>query len=227
MLLQGRGSRQKIVDVFSVTDFHNQKGRALGRKEVTEMRKREDLENAAKTNSSIEFLDFPDAKLRGYAEMRRDPDWKRDGRFAREIESRVRPMLKTARRVFFPLAVGKHVDHIIVSSAGVGLLLKTKSDRIYFYEDLPYIIRPKHPYYLIDIENEADRLRSRLIKFPCRSKWELCSSYRSVFTGIKVMPRLTMLHARRLGHLVGCYERVWKVADVGYYGKKYRAERGY
>jgi LmbE family N-acetylglucosaminyl deacetylase len=97
--------------------------------------------------ASVVFLDLPPAPARGYSGDEqllgavRDDDITPDDLLYREIV-RLEPQM-----VYFPLAVGNHVDHQLCRDAGLGLLHEGRRwvmpgpdflGRLSFYEDFPY-----------------------------------------------------------------------------------------
>jgi LmbE family N-acetylglucosaminyl deacetylase len=97
--------------------------------------------------ASVVFLDLPEAAARGYSGDDqllgnvRDDDIVPDQALYREIV-RLEPQM-----VYFPLAVGNHVDHQLVRDAGFSLLAQGRRwvmpgpsfvGQLSFYEDFPY-----------------------------------------------------------------------------------------
>jgi LmbE family N-acetylglucosaminyl deacetylase len=97
--------------------------------------------------ASVVFLDLPEAASRGYVGDSqllgrvRDDDVAPDDALYREIV-RLEP-----QTVYFPLAVGNHVDHQLVRDAGLAFLAEGRRwvmpgpsfvGRLSFYEDFPY-----------------------------------------------------------------------------------------
>jgi LmbE family N-acetylglucosaminyl deacetylase len=117
-------------------------------------RRREDERYADSVGARIVFLNLPDAVFRGYegddplfGRPRADDPAPIDA-LAREL-ARLQP-----GHVYFPLAVGNHVDHQLVREAGVALLGGPHDKasgavgvgpgllgRLLFYEDFPYAQR--------------------------------------------------------------------------------------
>jgi LmbE family N-acetylglucosaminyl deacetylase len=110
-------------------------------------RRLEDERYAYFAEASIVFLDMPDAVFRGYEgddELLgpvREDDISVVEALRREIV-RLEP-----QNVYFPLAVGNHVDHQLCRDAGVALLGEPRSwimpapewaGTVVFYEDFPY-----------------------------------------------------------------------------------------
>ena len=114
------------------------------------LRRLEDERFAALAGVATEFLDLPDAVFRGYegdAQLFSAPradDPAPAGLLRREL-ARLGPS-----RVYFPLGVGRHVDHQLARDAGLALLAGDPSwaapsagaaARLAFYEDFPYAHR--------------------------------------------------------------------------------------
>ena len=115
--------------------------------EVVARRRVEDERFAYFSEASVVFLDLPDAVFRGYegddallGSVRADDDAP-VSILRREI-ARLEP-----QNVYFPLAVGNHVDHQLCRDAGVALLAEPRdwvmpgpewAGKVVFYEDFPY-----------------------------------------------------------------------------------------
>lgn len=130
-----REGRCLVLSIFSDT------GRS------TAARKEEERTAAYRIGFNFDFLDLPDnsrRELLGFL-----PCWRyrtlaerRDGRWIKEMCSRVRMFLNSieAHRIFFPLGVGRHIDHQICFE--LAFLLEGFRE-ILFYEDIPYTLKPK------------------------------------------------------------------------------------
>jgi LmbE family N-acetylglucosaminyl deacetylase len=128
----GQGSTEKID--FAATD-------------IAAMRRIEEERYAFFAECSVIFLDLPDAVYRGYegddqllGTVRDDDEAPYD--LLRSEILRLEPQM-----VYFPLAVGNHVDHQLCRDVGVGLLAEGRRwvmpapgfvGRTTFYEDFPY-----------------------------------------------------------------------------------------
>ncbi|HLA16051.1 MAG TPA: PIG-L family deacetylase [Candidatus Limnocylindrales bacterium] len=110
-------------------------------------RRLEDERYAYFAESSIVFLDLPDAVFRGYERddqllgRPHEDDAAPSGLLRSEI-ARLEP-----QRVYFPLGVGGHVDHRLCRAVGLGLRTETAAwtmpspdwrGSVVFYEDFPY-----------------------------------------------------------------------------------------
>jgi LmbE family N-acetylglucosaminyl deacetylase len=115
--------------------------------DVMSRRRLEDERFAYFAEASIVFLDLPDAVFRGYqgddallGEIR-DDDLDVIEVLRREV-ARLEP-----QQVYFPLAIGNHVDHQLCREAGLALLAEGRrwvmpgpdyASGLNFYEDFPY-----------------------------------------------------------------------------------------
>jgi hypothetical protein len=113
----------------------------------TALRKAEEERFAFLMETSVVFMDLPAAQSRGYAGDDqllgpvREDDVSPDRLLYQEIV-RLEP-----QKIYFPLAVGNHVDHQIVRDVGLNLLGQGRRwvmpgpefvGRLSFYEDFPY-----------------------------------------------------------------------------------------
>ena len=129
----GQGSLERI-------DFHAADAAA--------MRRLEDERYAYFSEASVIFLDLPDAVYRGYdgdAELLGPPrdDDPAPLELLRSEIVRLEPQM-----VYFPLAIGGHVDHLLCRDVGVALLSEGRRwvmpgpafvGSVSFYEDFPYV----------------------------------------------------------------------------------------
>ena len=115
--------------------------------DAAEMRKVEEERYAFFAEVSVIFLDLPDAVYRGY-----DGDDQLLGTVREDDEApyellRSEILRLEPQMVYFPLAVGNHVDHQLCREVGLGLLGERRRwvmpgpsfvGRTTFYEDFPY-----------------------------------------------------------------------------------------
>jgi len=119
----------------------------FGAAEATEIRKAEDERYAWLLHASVVWLDLPDAVYRGYVgddellgRVREDdpPPYE----LLRQEILRLEPQM-----VYFPMAVGGHVDHQLCRDVGLAMLGEEPrwvmppmemASRLSFYEDFPY-----------------------------------------------------------------------------------------
>ncbi len=115
--------------------------------ETMAQRRLEDERYAAFAETSIIFLDLPDAVFRGYEgddQLLGSP--RADDLAPVDLVRREIGRLE-ASRVYFPMGIGGHVDHQLTRDTGIALLADTASwimpgpslvGKIAFYEDFPY-----------------------------------------------------------------------------------------
>jgi LmbE family N-acetylglucosaminyl deacetylase len=109
-------------------------------------RRSEEVEAAALLGSNVSFLPFPDAIYRDSyytsgAALFGEPAIEEDDlpdRLAEALGGNDLP--DSATQIYCPMAIGGHVDHRLAFSAGVKLSRVGRS--VYFYEDVPYALRP-------------------------------------------------------------------------------------
>ena len=113
-------------------------------------RRREDRRALDVVAADHRWLEFPDAiqRHRRYASLVgiTSPVGRREPELRAEVADEVARIVRRwpAARFYFPLAIGNHVDHQIVSAAGLALLgshIRPRRD-IAFYEDTPYVCIP-------------------------------------------------------------------------------------
>ena len=120
---------------------------AAAANEAMATRRLEDERYAYFAEASIVFLDLPDAVFRGYAGDEQllgaaRPDDRAPVELLRQEIARLEP-----QKVYFPLAIGGHVDHRLARDAGLALLVEPRrwvmpgpdwAGIVTFYEDFPY-----------------------------------------------------------------------------------------
>jgi len=114
--------------------------------EVIASRRAEEADAAAVLGTEVSFLPFHDAIYRGERYLN-DPELFGEVRgdefdLAAAIISALglERIEKSSTRIYAPLAIGWHVDHQIVFHAGVAL--GANGWDVWFYEDLPYALKP-------------------------------------------------------------------------------------
>ncbi len=134
-----------IVTIFSKSRYTILDGLSKRATEVTRIRKAEDRFYARLIGAELAFLNLPEALLRGRDNAMELIIWRYG-----EQERRLKKQLKlafarliagfTGAKLFFPLGLGHHIDHVLVRDAAIEWLLEERrlANEVAFYEDLPY-----------------------------------------------------------------------------------------
>jgi len=200
------GEKVLIVNIFSISNFS--KGEAGDKEKVTEIRKEEEMEVKKETGVESLFLDFPEALLRGYKMRKEDPfypdsfDESIDGETVKLVGKEVSKYFEDSAMHYFPLAIGEHVDHVLVKKIGEKVLKEGKLKYLSFYEEIPYVGWfgvPEEPIKELD-------LKPRTQPVDVEKKVEIAKKYSSQIEEEWV--RCLVKHANSISR-EGGYERVW------------------
>ena len=157
-----------VVTVFSVSSC-TESDLKYPIDRITEMRKQEDLYffESLDKNITVTHMDMLDAPLRlGINENQvfSTPIPERDCKETVNIFNHIKSICKPNVLLFAPLAIGGHIDHLIVRNAA--LMLADEGYPIVLYEDLPYsgdITKEQIDLYILKIESEKKVKFSALI----------------------------------------------------------------
>ena len=139
LLSKGNMNNVTVLDVFSLSSFLYD--RQLSKEvsgTVTRLRKQEERRFCNSIRANCCFLDFPDSSLRGYT------GYFVKSKLEEELENAVLDSIEQKLidteydSVLYPLGIGDHIDHLIVSSAVQNLSFKHNDIVFFGYEDLPY-----------------------------------------------------------------------------------------
>jgi LmbE family N-acetylglucosaminyl deacetylase len=187
---------------------------ALGDDNPYRFRREEDFEACARLGADTVHLDLHDAVYRHAPDG--SPLYIRDfiGGQVREFDwrthyfkiiVRLRPLVRGATRVFCPLALGGHVDHVLVRRA-----VESLGVRVTYYEDYPYTQRIEKGEMIGDesvfqyLQGEVTALTDEDIQ----ARIESIACYRSqmfaLFGDAKAMPKHVREHIVSIGG-----ERFW------------------
>ncbi len=214
LLTRDKRTKQKVVDIFTITNF-TLKGPG-NPKQITILRKKEEKKNARKLGVEVDFLPFYDNPVRKGGEKEK---------LVERVKENLKPYLDQGERVFFPLGIGNHIDHVVTSKAALELLHETWNTNIYFYEDLPYAIKstrifsllkpllgeqafagPLHP--LVNPSKISGALEPEYVKYSHSEKFELCKAYESQIDW-RILDSV-MVYGLIVGKMLGFKERFWK-----------------
>lgn len=122
-----------------------------------------------------------------------------------KVETALAPLVRAARRVYCPLAIGGHVDHVIVRRA-VETLADARAIR--YYEDFPYAdkpgtLAPSQGWACERVDLTAHEVEMRIRAVACYE-----SQLFAVFGSAEAMPERVRGYVARAGG-----ERYWFVVD--------------
>jgi len=132
-----------VVTVFSESDFAPGVRKKLSREEVTRLREAEDAAFWERIGAAGLRLGLPEPSLRGYknfasifdpkAEPRREPAFPK----LAELVGRTVSGFPCADLLLAPLALGTHIDHLLLREAAKDIG-RERGLPVAYYEDLPY-----------------------------------------------------------------------------------------
>lgn len=196
-----------VVNVFSISNWAPLRRPVIfGTKQISQLRRKEELLNSQLARIPVEFLDFLDAPLRGYASPFERPAWSKEEELIEGLRTRLASVIRRTKICFFPLGIGMHVDHLFVAKVGVDLV-RSGARNIAFYEDLPYAAAAATKYGLIDLMVARNMFAPILFPINPILKMKACGSYKSQLTyrtSVKII-----LYSKRIRLIGGFYERVW------------------
>ena len=199
--------------------------------QVVASRRAEEVVAATLLGSTVDFLPFPDAIYREshytsdtalFSEPMIDEEDLPD-RLAEALG--VNDPAKSVTQIYCPLAIGGHVDHRHAFSAGVRL--SRAGWAVYFYEDLPYALRPSATEARVSAIKATGLDLQPMVTIDVASTWKLKvlaimaygSQLPTLFGSLvgQVDPRARIdavlhAHALRVGNGV-LGERYWRLAD--------------
>ena len=82
---------------------------------------------------------------------------------------RLAPSPEPAARIYAPLGIGRHVDHQLVFRAGTELA--SRGWDVWFYEDIPYALKPGAPESRLDEITTSTPLE-QVARVPAATAWE-------------------------------------------------------
>ncbi len=212
---RNEGEEVLVVNFFSKSGFTNKVSSNESNLVwlISHTRALEDLVNARTVGAKVEFLDLPEAPLRGHRKPwtidntrngslsflrgKIDDSWLKD--------PITKSILKYAadNECYFPLGVGKHVDHVLLSEAAQKTILQKQIRSYGFYEDLSYAARVRSDIYeVIGME-----LQPTLQSIDWTRKEKLLRTYGSQLEGKYGLRIITSIESYH-NSLGGC-ERIW------------------
>lgn len=210
-LLQNKHNNVDIITIFntawSCIDLDMEK--------LNDINKCENEKVFERIKCRLEYWDYPEALARGYRNWNDVIDNEKDTNLYNLIYERLDKIFSTNyySAVFFPMAIGKHVDHILVFNI-INELLKTNTytSSFYLYEDMPYAYYVDVSQYLSEITKYFE-LEEHLfdVSAEVKIKKELLSIYKSQITKKDI--EVTSLYAQSI-RPQKYIERVWEIEQV-------------
>lgn len=108
--------------------------------EITRLNNDEEKAALEKVGVIVEFMYFPEVLMRNYPDWRSLPAYRKDGQIKEKIIRRI--VAEKKDRFYFPLGIGDHTDHQIVTTIAIELFKQGffQNSELFFYEDLPYAL---------------------------------------------------------------------------------------
>jgi LmbE family N-acetylglucosaminyl deacetylase len=196
--------------------------------DIVRLRKAEDEAASARLGASLLFGDTPEAIYRRdrkgiwlYHEVSsifgmRHPE---DNQLVARVSETIRSRVSLAQaRLYFPLGIGRHVDHLIAFEVGQALLLGGHD--VVFYEDLPYAMKRADYQRRLEALPNFRSFITNLSERDMLAKIDAFSYYRSqipmLFDNYSNMPVEFIDYAKGVGrpdHPFG--ERFWFDTQMG------------
>lgn len=188
ILNKNLGKNITIYDVFSISNYTIKEPGTADWKKTTTIRHQEEINVSKRLGTKLKFIGFKEPLLRqGYKKM--DDIFKPDTSPTKDkIWNEVYEWGKKACKekkwdyIFFPLGIGHHIDHKILTQVGIKLQRLDTNLPIFFYEDLPYAGGEDLDYITKHVKNIDKRLESILIPLNnLKGKMQTLELYASQF----------------------------------------------
>lgn len=132
-------SKVHVIDIFATCAWTTSPEN-YSSEELTRINQDEERAVAEKAGVHVTLHEYPEALLRNYRKWNAKKIHPSDTVLSGSIVKTIREYLKEGDRVFFPLAPGHHVDHVILHRQLKLLFdeLLEKDIEVFAFEDLPY-----------------------------------------------------------------------------------------
>lgn len=130
----------EVIDIFATSAWASDQSFYSSHNALTIANRAEEMDVMKKIGIKLTMHSFPEALLRGYRKWNTVYRHASDRQLQSDVLSAIRDDILRANTLFFPLANGNHVDHILVYRLLIDLHqeLKEKGITVYIYEDVPY-----------------------------------------------------------------------------------------
>lgn len=154
------------------------------------------------------FLNLPEALLRGYSNWNENVNYARDEWITMTIRKNI--ITNIYDEIFFPAAIGNHVDHQLVYS-----IISTLSSKpvIYVYEDLPYACYDGYEARIRDIQRQ---FATEEILTDISAYKRIKANYLSIYKSQLDTNTIDMVthYSENIKSNGYSYERVWKLSKL-------------
>ncbi len=148
ILCQRNDCEIHVVNVFGFDPWIKPLTRLrLTKQQQNSLRRREETFNAKLCGCEVKFWNYAAALNRGYSGWNDEINWKRNRRPFESIREDLLDLVKKQKykEVIFPLGVGGHTDHRLITEVALSLISEINGERqVHFYEDLPYAAEPRN-----------------------------------------------------------------------------------
>jgi LmbE family N-acetylglucosaminyl deacetylase len=203
----------------------------LSANEVVASRQAEEAAAAALLGAQTRVLPFRDAIYRGDAYLSNEDLFGSPATVEASLPATITASLSLGDspdatiRIYVPLGVGKHVDHQIVHLAGQGLA--GRGWEVWFYEDIPYALKPMaldarlaeigaatrlEPVARVPAESTWDRKIDAILRYPSQLE-TVFLEYVGVGTTREEINEALSAYAGRAGD-GPIVERFWQLSEV-------------
>lgn len=152
--------------------------------QITEMNLKEEKDVINLIGCKHKFANYDEALLRGYKNWNDSLRIEHDNYLLNSIISDVIGIVKenNVTKIFFPLAIGKHVDHVLVFEVAKKLtsFFSQEEIQILFYEDLPYATYGGKNERLNEIKDDFDLISCHInITDSFKTKCDFLKKYKT------------------------------------------------
>jgi len=127
-----------VIDVFATTAWTTL-SEVMTTEAITVMNQSEEKRAIYAAGATLKLIETPEALMRGYGEWNNPKLKASDYKLAEELWLKLSTDLAKYSKIYFPIAVGGHVDHRIVQRIILNHFADLNPEtELYCFEDLPY-----------------------------------------------------------------------------------------
>lgn len=199
----------EILDVFSICAW-SVLPQLTEAGEITRINNNEERLVGSKMSYKLQLMGLPEALLRGYPSWNSQLDREKDRKIMKIVVEIIVNKVERYTEVYFPLGVGRHVDHLLVFEAMLRVKRRNLRGGInyYLFEDMPYAIYYNVETRVKEIQKYCDVNPSLVdISSEIRQKVSLLSTYKSQLTQQDI--KSVKDYSRKLVPNNSYHERIW------------------